>query len=498
MSKMFMEALADGTNFTLTENGANALRSTKSSLLDFFAVAGAIRSRNKAEVEKLFIDAFAEDKLLAMKSLFYTRDVRGGVGEREVFRIILKYMAINHPDVVIKNIENIPFFGRWDDLFVLFDTPIESQMMAFFLTQIMDDFDNMKAGKPVSLASKWAPSINTSSPKTVAMAKKLIKYAGTSEKSYRKVLSALRGYLNVVERDMSAKEWAKINYPTVPSKAMTLYRKAYSKQDTDRFCAYLQALEKGEAKVNAATLFPYDILQNAGLTASYRSFSLSKPEGILEAQWKALPNYVEGENNVLVMADTSGSMTMGNGRPLATSIGLAIYFAERNSGPYKNKFITFSSKPSFVEIKGNTLAEKVRSIPAIVENTNLEAAFDLILKTALDNNISASEMPKALVVISDMEMDGCQDWSNNSKPLTFHDTMKAKYARFGYELPNLCYWNCESRHDAHQATTTTPGVQLYSGQSPSVFKSLLQNMGTTPYEAMLTVLNDERYSVVAV
>jgi len=491
--KNFMEAMKTDANFTRTNNGATALKSTKSFVLDFFAQAGAIRERSQSQVEDMFIKAFVEEPLLATKALFYARDIREGLGERSVFRIALKYLANNYPDIVKKNMNNIAEFGRYDDLFVLFDTPCELEMVELVMYQLVSDIKDSRQGKPISLLSKWMPSENTSSPATVALAHNFIKAFGWSPKVYRKTLTELRKTIKIVETFMSEKNWAEISYPTVPSKAMTNYRKAFSKQDADRFVAYLGSLKKGETKINASTLYPYDILEKAGLNMPYHgNMQLSSLDPVLQAQWDALPNYVDGKNNILVMADTSGSM---RGRPMATSVGLAIYFAERNKGAYKDLFLTFSSKPSLVQLVGNNLAEKVRCVPSIVANTNLELAFDLVLGVAVKNSVPQEEMPKALVIISDMQMDSCMEGRRYE---TFYDSMEKKYANAGYVIPNVVFWNVNSTRDTHQVDANKTGVQLYSGQSPSTFKGVVQNIGKTPYDTMLQVLNNERYSVIRV
>jgi hypothetical protein len=275
---------------------------------------------------------------------------------------------------------------------------------------------------------------------------------------------------------------------------MSIYRNAFRKHDEDRFNAYIESVSKGEAKINSSTLFPYDILEKMGLSTWYGNYlTVNHYDKVLEEQWKALPNYIEGENNVLVMADTSGSM---QGRPMATSVGLAIYFAERNHGVFKDVFMTFSSRPSFVQLKGNTLYEKIKCIPSIVENTNLEAAFKLILDTAIRNNLTAEDMPKSLVIISDMEFDSAT--YNTSKYETFYESMVNMYNQHGYTMPNIIFWNVDSRHDNFQVASEYRGVQLASGQSPSVFKSILNNIGKTPYEAMLSVLSDPIYDCITV
>ena len=496
MSKRFVSALKQENNYTLTENGAVALKSTNSALVDLFGQIGAMRKRPDADIESAFSKAFAEDKLLATKMAFYARNVRGGLGERRTARIIFKFLAKLYPDVMKKNIQFLPLFGRYDDLYEFVGTPVENDMWRLIQEQWNLDIKNMKDNKPISLLAKWLKSVNTSSQESNKLGKLTAKNLGLSEKEYRKTLSVLRRYLDVTEVKMSHNQWSDINYAGIPSRAMSIYRNAFRKHDEDRFNAYIESVSKGEAKINSSTLFPYDILEKMGLSTWHDGnyLTVDHYDKVLEEQWKALPNYIEGENNVLIMADTSGSM---EGRPLATSVGLAIYFAERNKGVFKDVFMTFSSRPSFVQLKGNTLYEKIKCIPSIVENTNLEAAFKLILDTAIRNNLTAEDMPKSLVVISDMEFDSATN-NYSGQNWTFYESMRQMYVDSGYEMPNVIFWNVDSRHDNFQVTSEYRGVQLASGQSPSVFKSILNNIGKTPYEAMLSVLSDPIYDCITV
>jgi hypothetical protein len=220
-------------------------------------------------------------------------------------------------------------------------------------------------------------------------------------------------------------------------------------------------------------------------------FSFNNPDDILEAQWRALPNYVDGEHNVLVMADTSGSMS---GRPMCTALGLAVYFAERNKGAFQNTFMTFSEKPNFVTIKGDTLSEKIRNVESIVANTNIEKAFDMVLNVAVKNNILQDEMPKAIVIISDMAF----DCATTNKRDTYYDKMKDKFAQNGYVIPQIIFWNVQSRQNVFHAFSQYKGVQLASGSSPSVFLSIMKNVGLNPYEAMLNTLNNSVYDCIVV
>lgn len=502
----FARAIKEEKNYTLTENAAVALKSTGTALLDLFSQAGAIRVKTDEEVSRLFQAAFAEDKLLATKLMFYTRNIRGGLGERATFRKMLLSLAKSNPDIVVKNMELIPFFGRYDDLYVLTDSSIaprvQTAMWDFLRETFMQDYRNMQEKRPVTLCAKWLKSINTSSKGSVILGRLTAKNFGMTERQYRKAVSKLREYIKVIERTMSAQEWEDIAYAQVPSRAMKNYRKAFSKHDNERFGEYIEKVTKGEAKINSSTLYPYDILEAAGM--KYQDhFSIDKDD-VLEAQWKALPNYIKKAINALVMADTSGSM---QGRPMAIALSLAIYFAERNTGAYKDLFLTFSQRPEFVELSGNTLREKISHIRSIVANTDLEAAMDAILNVAIRNKVSQEEMPKYLIVISDMHFDGASNvisdgWGYGGRNIasnpTFHQSMKEKFARAGYEMPTIVYWNVDQRSPALQAKANDKGVLLASGASTSVFKSIINNMGTTPLEFMLEVLNDPQYDMVEI
>ncbi len=473
-----------------TENGCRALDSTSDDLLDLFAFGGALRSR-PADILSMFSKAYYEDALLATKLMFYIRDIRGGLGERDAFRAMLNDLAINHTDVVLKNIDNIPFYGRWDDMIIaLMDTPAENAMVRAVKKQLSADYSKVvhdRVGKKdnhvVSLLAKWMPSINTSSPITVKLAKKLCNRLNMTECGYRKTLATIRRYLNVVEVNMSSDNYADINYEQVPSKAMNLYRNAFARNDEYRFSQYMNKVNSGTAEIKAGTLYPYDIVEKILDGVS---------DKVLEAQWRALPNYVTGNQKFLVMADTSGSMY---GRPLATAVGLAIYFAERNTGAYHNKFMTFSESPRLQEIKGSNLQEKVRNLARADwdMNTNLEKAFEVILDAAVENHATQNDLPTSLVIISDMEIDDCV---NSADKRTFYETMKNRYEDAGYQLPNLVFWNVDSRQNTVLADKNAKNVQLVSGQSATTFMNLAT--GYTPVEFMVHVLNAPRYDRVTI
>jgi hypothetical protein len=483
----FTQGINNSQKWKLTENGADALKSTTNALLDLFATIGALRSRTERDVENAFDKAFATDPLSATKMSFYARNIRGGLGERKVSRTIWRWLAYHQPEIMKKNIHLVPVFGRWDDLYTFVGTEVEPAIWELISHQWNQDLKDMTEGKPISLLGKWLKSVNTSSPESVKLGKLTATILGYTEREYRKYLSAFRSYLKVVEKSMSSKEWDGINYEQVPSKAMTNYRKAFSKQDPTRFVKYLESVKKGTAKINSGTLYPYDIVEK---------IMRGENSAVLEEQWKALPNYVEGENNMLVMADVSGSMS---GRPIATSVGLAIYFAERNKGPFHNLFMTFSSRPEFVTLKGSSLASKIANASSAhwEQNTDFEAAFREILRVAVANKVPQEDMPKALICISDMEFDTATRGYGRYQKVSYFDIMTKLYNDAGYVLPTVVFWNVSARQDTFHAEMQD-GVQFASGQSTSVFKSILGAKNLGPYEMMMNVLNDPQYDVVTI
>lgn len=486
-------------NTTLTENGAKAYNTTTSKLLDLFGIIGAMRTRVEAEIINKFSAAFREDALLATKMLFYCGNIRGGLGERRTFKICLNWLAHNYPQIVKKNLTYIPHFNRWDSLFTLVDTPVEKEMWKFIALTLITDINNCEAAiksgteAHISLLAKWMPSENASSKETKALAYRAMKNLHLSPKVYRQMLSSLRTQLNIVETQMSSQKWNEIAYAKVPSYAMKNYRNAFKKHDLERFSAYVESLNKGETKINAGALYPYDIVREYCKDCSLWNGFNKTEDSILEAQWKALPNYIEGENNVLVMADVSGSMY---GNPIYSSVGLATYFAQRNSGSYKNLYMTFTDEPHFVYLNENdSLASCVNTIieTDIGFNTNLDRAFSYILNTAVEGNINPDELPKALVVISDMEID---PYFRSSKGFDFLQSQRAKFAEYGYQLPKLIMWNVESRKDTY--LTQSNEVILVSGQSASTFKNIINNINSTAYTMMLNVLNNEMYDCITI
>ena len=480
----FANVMSNEAQMKLTENGAVSYDRLNNSLVTLFGQIGALRPRSKEEIEDKFTLAFNEDNLLATKMMYYAGDIREGLGERRTFRICLHWLAKNYPEIVKKNLHLIPYFNRWDSIFELIDTPCEDEMWDLIDYQLTEDIKAYGKDKSCSLLAKWMPSCNASSKKTRQLAKKALYKLGYNERAYRRMLSILRTYIKVVEKDMSLNNWNKINYESVPSRAMSIYGNVFQRHDMNRFNQYIADVNNGKKKVNAKVLYPYDIVRD------FTDWSTHK-NPLAEQQWKALPNYVEGENDYIVMADVSGSM---EGRPMETSIGLAIYFAERNKGDYHNLYMTFTKEPHFIKInEGATLREKVRQVmnTDVGYNTDLEKAFNYILEHAINSDINPNEMPKALIVISDLEIDNyIQTYG-----LDFIGEMKKKFATYSYTLPTLVLWNVEARNDTFLSQDEK--VLYISGQSPSAFKNLLGCLnGKTAYDLMIETLMNERYECI--
>lgn len=497
MKNTFSSAFEKESRWTKTLNGADALNTTGNSLLDFFATVGALRNADETRIIGAFEDAYREDPLRAIKIIFYARDVREGLGERDVPRLLLKYVATTHPRALSRNLCLIPSYGRWDDLYSIIDTPLENAMWDFMKMQFISDVASMKDEKQCSLLAKWIKTPDASSDKTRKLGIITAKKLGYSVYEFKRILRRLRAYIDVTEAKMSTNRWTDINYEAVPSKAMLLYKEAFKRHDKDGFDKYMAAVSKGEAKINASTLYPYDIVRDM-FRGAYAGHD------VLEAQWKALPNYVEPGTNAIVMADVSASMCCCDCLPMFSSIALALYFAERNVGAYEGLFMTFSSNPTVVKVKGNTLEQKLRFIKKAEwgQSTNFEAAFKKILDIAVKGHVPPEEMVKSLIVISDMEFDHANngEFDYETRKLkshwTFYDRMEAEFKAHGYEIPNIIFWNVNSHQNVFHADSEHKGVQLVSGHSASTFKQLMDSVGMTPVELMLKVIDSDRYRAI--
>lgn len=501
-----MNALRNGlskaANETVTENGAYALKSTRSKLLDFYATAGSIRTKTEEDKAMIFEDAFIEDPLRAVKALFYTRDIREGLGERQTFRIMLKWLAEHHPETVLKNIELIPFYGRWDDLYCLIDTPVEDDMWQFMRKTYDHDIEAMEKGEPVSLMAKWVANDTSGSKNTEKLGVKTINKMGFRKQGYvtcSKNLKRLRKYLDIPEIYIAAKEYEKIEYEKIASRALRFHKGAFEKNDKVRFNEYVSKVSKGEAKLNAKDITPRDLMFDLLKLDSWSSEVYLKDganQPLIENQWKNLKDYSNNHSAITIL-DTSGSMTCGGGEPLLNGLGLTLYMAERNKGPFANCFITFSNSPEFIEINPNSsLFNKCKKAFKAPWNgsTNIESALDMILTTAEKNKVSPEDMPEALVIVSDMQFNIC----SNCNTRTYTDIYREKFERAGYKMPNIIYWNVNAKTDAFQAKADDPYVQFASGSSVNTFKSIMNSLGRDPYTAMLDVLDSDRYSAIEI
>lgn len=487
-SNALVSALANESNVTMTENGALTNKSTLSDVLDWFGAGGALRTRSESDIITLFSKAFAEDKLAALKILFYFRDVRSGQGERRTFRTLLAWLSNKYSDVVRKNLENVPFYGRWDDLYSLVGTPLESEIYKLFVEQLTQDIYAMKDGKSVSLLAKWLKSENTSSKQSRLLGQKTRAGMNLSSKKYRQILSKLRKYIDVTEVKMCSGEWESINFEKVSSKASANYQKAFGKHEPARYAAYLGAVEKGEAKINAGAIYPYEIMEKVMAANSEQEIKA------LNLMWNAMPNFLEGnEHSGLVIADTSGSMS---GRPITVAVSLAIYFAQRNVGPFKDVWINFSNDPTFQVLKGNNIKEMWDNIDKHNwdGSTNLQSAFNLILLAAVKNKVPQADMVKVLYIVSDMEFNSA--CSNNDR--TNFQVMKDKFAAVGYTMPKVVWWNVNARNDQHPITVDDTGTALVSGCSPNILKSLLSAKTFDPMSIVMETINSPRYDRIVV
>ncbi|MBQ2718446.1 MAG: DUF2828 family protein [Clostridia bacterium] len=494
-----LQFLKQEANKTVTENGAVTHMTTGSDCLDLFATIGALRRESDSEIEARFLRAFTENRDIAMKLLFFARDIRGGLGERRVFRVALRWLANNEPETVRKNIEYVAEYGRFDDLLSLMGTPCEKDMLDALQKQFRADTEALAHGGEVSLLAKWLPSVNASNRETVAHAKRIARHFGMNDACYRKALVALRAHIRIIENHLREKDYS-FDYSKQPSRAMYKYRKAFMRNDAERYGRFISQVSSGEVRLHADTLAPYELLEpyinDNAYTASSKSFmrKLSEEEKrVLNATWASLPDYGSEENAIAVI-DTSGSMYWeAKPLPAAVALSLGLYFAEHNTGLYKNHFIEFSARPQLIEIKGKTFADRLRYVASFneVANTNLEAVFDLILSSAVMNKVPASELPAKLIIISDMEFDRCVSHAGS----TNFKNAKAKFEAHGYRLPDIVFWNVASRVRQQPVTRNAQGVALVSGCTPRLFE-MVAGGTLDPYAFMLEVVESERYAKI--
>lgn len=514
MDLLKKEILEGGSNETLTENGAVSYKTTGRGLLDLSFKVPSLRSLGRRDMMKDVQAAYNDGKILFAKFMFYLRDCRMGLGERHSFREMFACLSKLDESAALATLGLIPEFGRWDDLtYVMFHTDdgkIRKAAMSIIASQLIDDMDGMRKGESVSLLAKWLPSVNAGK-ESGKMAAKIAKMLGLTKAEYRKTLSALRRHMGVVECKMCANEWGEIDYSKVPSCANIKYSSAFALHDAERRAEWLGKVKSGEAKINASVLYPHDIYHKYAAKFVYDD-SVHEVDDTLEALWKALPDTVEGCPTTLVVCDGSGSMQAtidpkGGVMALDVSRALAIYFAERCEGEYKNKFITFSSHPEYVDVSpvdgDDTLARKIAIAESHYDcsNTDIVKVFDLILNTAIDNGLKQEDLPGSILIVSDMEF----DWATNIALCPEDDrdgvreklfaTIRKKYADHGYGLPKLVFWNVNSRSGAIPMISNDLGLILVSGFSTNICK-MVMSQKLDPYEALRDALNVERYDCV--
>ena len=489
--------LDDKYNVSVTENGAIGYRTTTHPLLDLNFAVASLRSESEQKITKMFRSAFVEDPELAIKWLFYARDVRGGLGERRLFRVILEDLCFTYPEVADKILSLIPIYGRYDDLIQLAtgEWKYRDKVVDILKAQLESDLAQMEIGRPVSLLAKWMPSVNAGRNAREA-AMMIADSMRLTENQYRRKLSKLRKYIDLVESHMCAGDWSGIAYSKVPSRAALIYKDAFMKHDSDRYSEYIAQVEEGSTKINAGTLYPHDIV--ARYSPSARVSCALDPT--LEAMWKALPEVDLSGKQMLVVRDGSGSMFWQNAGKsnvncLTVATALTIYFAERTTGEFKNKFITFSARPKLIDLLGyDTLHDKLIKTYAEDDcsNTDLYKVFTLILDTAVSANMDQSEMPENILIFSDMEFDGHKfDWDTR-----LFEVISDQYAQHGYKIPRLIFWNLNSRTETIPVIKNELGLVLISGYSVQAGKMIMSGE-LDPMKALEDILNADRYQPVS-
>ena len=509
----FLNGLTNGANYTLTENGAVTHTTTRSDLLDMFAMGAAMRKRTDEDVILMFRKAFDENPSYALKCLFYIRDVRGGQGERRFFRVCMKDLATYNTEAAMRNLRHVPEYGRWDDLYIFVGTPLEAAALNFMKEQLALDIQC----KTPSLLAKWLKSENTSSAESRRLAAITRKAMGMNHKQYRKTLSVLRARINVLERLMSENRWDEIEFDKIPSKAGMIYKNAFARHDIEReksikeVQTYAEFAKDTTKKVNAKTLYPYECVEEAakimGSThwGSRHSNMNDTNRLMVNKYWDNLTDYFNGASlNALAVVDTSSSMW---GTPVYVATSLGMYCAEKCNGPFAGHYVSFSQNPRLVKVEGVDFCDKVDRIirTDLCENTDIEKTFDMLLDTAIRNGCSQEDLPQNIIIISDMEFDRARgygrtyDWAtrtyktNNASPETLMEGIARKWANCGYKMPHLIFWNVDARQNNIPMLGNGP-ISYVSGFSPSIFQTIMT--GKTGYDLMMEKLNSERYAVI--
>ena len=499
---MLLNSMKQASNFTRTENGAITHKTTESALLDMFAMGGAMRQRSVGDVTLMFKKAYQENPVYALKCLFYLRDVRGGQGERRFFRECMKWLAKNDKAAAQRNLQYVAEFGRWDDLYCFVSTSLEKDAFKIMKEQFILDLNC----KTPSLLAKWLHSENATSEENAKLGALTCQYFGYSPRQYRKHLSTLRERIRVLERLMSQNRWNEIEFDKIPSKAGLKYKNAFARRDIIK-AKYEKFAKDENTKVNAGTLYPYEVVEKAiNLMGSNQWYSRGRNVALdntdrlmINKYWDNLTDYFKGSNlNALCMVDTSGSMT---GTPINVATSLGLYCAEKAGGPFANHYISFSAYPQLIECEGVDFCDKVDRIVRtnLCQNTNIEAAFDMLLNTAKSNRLSQDELPDTIIVISDMEFDSATSQYRSCSGRgaegaeTLMEGIARKWRANGYKVPHLIYWNVNARQN-NIPMLGVGRVSFVSGFSPSIFQSIVT--GKTGYDLMLETLEKDRYKVI--
>ena len=492
----FVEMMTEKDSYT--KNGAVTNSTSHNFCVDLFFLAGACRNEDVKAIENVITKAYAQDRLKTLKIIFWASDIRQGAGERRFFKVALNWLNKNHPEDIQNNISLIPEFSRWD---VIFDLANENQLVFSYILSVLTNPEHPQR----ALLCKWLPrksKVTDKSKETKkrgnvetttvtrksrtlynGLASKLIKALKVTPKEYRKAL--VEG-CKTVEQQMCSKKWNEIEYSKVPSVAINKYNKAWYRNDKERFEKYIEDVKAGKSKINASAIFPHDIIKDALYTTGW-SMSIKGLNDAQIAQWNALPNWLgDSVNSLIPVCDTSGSMY---GLPIQICLALGLYVSERNQGPFKDAFITFSQNPKMQILKGDINQRLSQLVHADWgQNTNLTGVFELILRKAKEVNLSEEMMPKTILVISDMEFDCCGN-------LTNYEMIKKAYNVSGYQCPQIAFWNVNGRAGNVPVTVNKQGVALVSGASPSVIKAVLTNQ-LNPVNIMDSIIETERYSVI--
>ena len=463
--------LIEGINNTIVNTKGSKYYNTSCNYnLDLFCSVS--RYDNEDKIITNFNNALSENETLALANLLYILDIRNGKGERRIFKIIFKYLCEKKPLFAIKILPFISELGRYDYILEGINTNIHNEVISLIKNQLLIDINSDNP----SLLAKWLPSHRTHNSNN-KIAKIIMKELNMNEKEYRKTLSKIRTVINIVEKNLTEKKYKNIDFNKVPSKAMLKYNSVFLKNMKDEFEKYKEEVKKGNSKINTEGLFAYEIIKKV---------LSNSDDSLCDIMWNKQKDVLNGCNsNVLVMADTSGSMTCFNSIPFYTSIGLALYTAERNNGFFKNHFLTFSSEPQLYEVKGNTLKEKVLNIKPYVENTDIDKAFELILNTAIENKLEQKDLPSHLLIISDMEFDR----GVYSKEGTNFKGWKKSFLENGYNLPNIIFWNVAGSTKGLPVTVFDNDVSMISGFSTNILNNLLTLENYSPLELMYDKLN---------